>query len=45
MVKLAYPDRVSLNLLYALQGALLDLPWNELPLKMKAMLHRQVVEE
>ena len=45
MVKLAYPDRVTLNLLYALQGALLDLPWNELPHEMKAMLRRQIEEE
>lgn len=29
--KAAFPDKVSLNMLYALQGALLDLPWNELP--------------
>jgi len=28
--KAAYPERVTLNLLYALQGALLDLPWNKL---------------
>ena len=31
-VKAAYPDRVSLNLLWGLQAALLDLPWNQLPL-------------
>ena len=30
-VQAAYPEKVSLNLLYALQAALLDLPWNELP--------------
>lgn len=41
-VKTAYPRQVSLNLLYALQGALLDLPWNELPPGMKADLREQV---
>lgn len=41
-VKAAYPDRVSLNLLYGLQAALLDLPWNELPPDIKAELRRQV---
>jgi DNA transformation protein and related proteins len=38
----AYPDKVSLNLLYGLQAALLDLPWNELPPDIKAGLKRQV---
>ena len=37
-VKLAFPDRVSLNMLYALQGALLDIPWDLLPDDMKAEL-------
>lgn len=36
--KAAHPDKVSLNMLYALQGALLDLPWNELPPEMKEAL-------
>jgi hypothetical protein len=44
MVKAAYPDKVSLNLLYGLQAALLDLPWNELPPDIKAELKRQVEE-
>ena len=43
-VKAAYPDKVSLNLLYGLQAALLDLPWNELPPDIKAELKRQVEE-
>lgn len=30
-VKAAYPDKVSLNLLYGLQAAMLDLPINQLP--------------
>lgn len=41
-VKAAFPEKVSLNLLYALQGALLDLPWNELPPGMKEELKREV---
>ena len=44
-VKAAYPERVSLNLLYALQAALLDLPWNELPPDMKIELKQQVENE
>jgi DNA transformation protein and related proteins len=43
-VKAAYPEKVSLNLLYGLQAALLDLPWNELPLDIKQELKRQVDE-
>jgi len=41
-VKAAYPEKVSLNLLYGLQAALLDLPWNELPSDIKEELKRQV---
>lgn len=41
-VKAAYPEKVSLNLLYGLQAALLDLPWNELPHDIKEELKRQV---
>ena len=41
-VKAAYPEKVSLNLLYGLQAALLDLPWNELPPDMKEEFKRQV---
>jgi hypothetical protein len=40
-LKQAYPDRVTINLLYALQGALLGLPWNLLPEDMKADLKQQ----
>jgi len=35
-----YP--VSLNLLYALYGALHDLPWNKLPLEVKDQLKAEV---
>ena len=41
-VKAAYPDKVSLSMLYGLQAALLDLPWNELPPDIKAELKKQV---
>ena len=41
-LRAAYPEKVSLSLLYALQAALLDLPWNELPPDMKEELKRQV---
>lgn len=43
-VKAAYPEKVSLNLLYGLQAALLNLPWNELPPDIKEQLKRQVDE-
>jgi DNA transformation protein len=43
-VKEAYPDRVSLNLLYALQGGILDIEWHLLPQRMKDDLRRQVGE-
>ena len=42
--KAAFPDQVALNLLYALQGALLDLEWIQLPPEMKSQLRRQVHE-
>jgi DNA transformation protein len=41
-VKARYPGRVSLNLLWGLQGALLDLPWNELPPEMKEKLKKEL---
>ncbi len=41
-VKAAFPDRASLNLLYALEGALLGLRWNELPLEIKDELKAMV---
>lgn len=44
-VKAAYPKKVSLNLLYGLQAALLDLPWNELPPDIKQELKQQVENE
>jgi DNA transformation protein and related proteins len=44
-VRAAFPDRVSLNLLWALEGALLGLPWTEIPPELKDDLRRQVEEE
>ena len=41
-VKAAYPDKVSLNLLWGLQAALLGLPWSELPPDIKEELRKQV---
>ena len=43
-VKKAYPDKVTLNMLWGLQAALLDIPWNELPSDIKDELKRQVGE-
>ncbi len=42
--KEAFPDKVSLNMLYALQGALLDLPWSELPPDMAVNLRHEAGE-
>src|SRR5688572_27961088 len=36
-----YPERSSLNLLYALQGALIGMPWGLLPEAMKEELRVQ----
>jgi DNA transformation protein len=44
-LKAAYPDKVSLNMLWGLQAALLDLPWNELPPDIKDELRKQLDEE
>ena len=43
-VKAAYPEKVSLNLLWGLQAALLDLPWNELPPDIKSELRKEIGE-
>jgi TfoX-like protein len=41
-LKAAFPDKVSLNALYGLQGAILNIHWNALPPDMKADLIAQV---
>ena len=43
-VKAAYLEKVSLNLLWGLQAALLDLPWNELPANIKSELRKEIGE-
>lgn len=40
-VKAAYPEKVTLNMLWGLQAALLDIPWNELPQDIKDQLRRE----
>jgi len=40
----ARPHQVTLNALWGLQGALLDLPWNELPAGLKQKLLTKVNE-
>ncbi len=45
LVKGAYPDRVSLNLFYALLGAYMDLNWKELPQGVKSDLLSQIGEQ
>jgi hypothetical protein len=43
-VKEAYPDLVSMNMLYVLQGAYMDLPWNELPEDIVEKLKKEFAE-
>lgn len=43
-VKAAYPEKVTLNMLWGLQAALLDLPGNELPPNIKEELMKQMRE-
>ena len=40
-LKAAHPRRVTFNALYAMQGALLGIPWNLMPQEMKDDLKRQ----
>ena len=42
LVKDAYPDLVSLNLLYTLQSAYMDINWNNLPPNIKEDLISQI---
>ena len=43
-VRKLYPDRANLNFLYALQGAVLGIPWNLLPETMKEDLKLQALK-
>lgn len=40
----AYPDQVSLNLLYGLQAGIMDIDWRMLPEKMKRELREEIGE-
>jgi len=41
-VKAVYPEKVTLNMLYGLQAALLNIPWRELPQDIKDQLRKEV---
>jgi DNA transformation protein and related proteins len=41
-IEIVEANGVTLNLLWGLQAALLDLPWKELPLEFKEELRKQV---
>lgn len=43
-VKAAYPEKVTLNMLWGLQAALLDIPWNEFPPDIKEQLRKEAGE-
>jgi DNA transformation protein and related proteins len=43
-VKAAHPDKVTLNMLYGLQTALLKIPWYELPADIKAQIGKDAGE-
>lgn len=43
--KAAFPDQISLNLLYALQGGMLNIHWRDLPLGMMDELRMEVGED
>lgn len=43
-VKAVYPEKVTLNMLWGLQAALLDIPWNELPPDIKKELRKEAGE-
>jgi DNA transformation protein len=43
-LKTAFPDKVTLNALYGLQAAILNIHWNALPPDMKDDLRAQVAD-
>ena len=43
-VKAAHPEKVTLNMLWGLQAALLDIPWNQLPADIKDQLRKEAGE-
>ena len=42
-VKAVYPEKVTLNMLWGLQAALMDIPWYELPPDIKEQLRKEAV--
>ena len=44
-LKAVYPQEVSLNALWALQGAVLDIPWNQLLPELKTALKTALEKE
>lgn len=44
LVKAAYPEQVTLNMLWGLQAALLGIRWDELPTDIKEQLRKEVSE-
>ena len=40
--KVAFPEQVSVNFLFALQGALMELSWNEIPPDIKQKLLSEI---
>lgn len=43
-VKAAYPEKVTLNMLWGLQAALMDIHWKDLPLDIKDQLRKELGE-
>ncbi len=43
-VKAAHPEKVTFNMLWGLQAALLGIQWNELPQDIKDQLKKEVEE-
>lgn len=44
MIKLNHPEKVSLNLLWALEGAVQDIDWTEIPGEGKEELKRRALK-
>ena len=43
-VKAAYPEKVTLNMLWGLQAALMDIHWKDLPSDIKDQLRKELGE-
>ncbi len=44
-VKAKFPEKVSLNMLWALQGATMGMRWSEIPKPIKERLHHEAEKE